>query len=229
MHITILTVLVLNMIFGRFLEDLLLEIVHPVFERPQFLTNFLFIIIHLVPDCQNSRIHHVFLTFNPFIKHSLDAFTDTTNLSVQLHSELIALLVHPLLQAVFDLHRPLFGGNFKFTLLDLDFVHQDVFLLVHVLDHALQDRLLVRQLGIYLRVSGAYSALCFRYYFVHLLVFLSERLVEGRDVVVGDAFLVLLGHYLSCNYRVLVPVAFDLLQHWPHLVLKHRYFGYFVF
>ena len=123
MYITILTILVLNMIFGRFLEDLLLEIVHPVFERPQFLTNFLFIIIHLVPDCQNSRIHHVFLAFNPFIKHSLDAFTDTTNLSVQLHSELIALLVHPLLQAAFDLHRPLFGGNFKFTLLDLDFVH----------------------------------------------------------------------------------------------------------
>ena len=123
MYITILTILVLNMIFGRFLEDLLLEIVHSVFERPQFLTYFLFIIIHLVPDCQNSRIHYVFLAFNPFLEHSLDAFTDTTNLGIQLHSELIALLVHPLFQIVFNLHRPLFGGNFELTLLDLDFVH----------------------------------------------------------------------------------------------------------
>lgn len=123
MYITILTILVLNMIFRRFLEDLLLEALHPVFQRPQFLTYLLFIIIHLIPDCQNSRIHYVFFTFYPFIEHSLDAFTDTTNLSVQLHSELIALLVHPLFQIIFNLHRPLFCGNFEFTLLDLDLVH----------------------------------------------------------------------------------------------------------
>ena len=104
----------------------------------------------------------------------MDAFSDSSDLGIDFRSVLVDFVGDFLFERSLHLHGPLLGHDLEVGPLHLDALAQLVTLLVHIDDDALEDGLLLGELGVDGFVQGQDSILCFGDQLVHLFIFLGQ-------------------------------------------------------